>query len=57
MEFRAAEREAARTAGHTPKNPVPAPQVDGMGVSGKITRTREESRKKVADTEKRDADG
>jgi putative ATPase len=57
MEFRAAEREAARASGHTPKNPVPGPQVDGMNVSGKITRTREESRKKVADTEKSDAAG
>jgi hypothetical protein len=29
--------------------------VDGMNVSGRITRTREESRRQVADTEKRDA--
>ena len=34
---------------------VNAPQVDGMNTSGKIFRTREESRRKVADTEKRDA--
>jgi putative ATPase len=56
MEFRASEREAARAAGRTPNNPVPGPQIDGMNVSGKITKTREESRREVADTEKRDAD-
>jgi len=55
MAFRQAEREAARAAGRTPKDTVPGPQVDGMNASGKIFRTREESRRKVADTEKRDA--
>src|SRR4051812_20689803 len=55
MAFREAERDAATAAGRTPKDPVPGPQVDGMNASGKIFRTREESRRKVAETEKRDA--
>jgi len=55
MAFRQDERAAARAAGRTPKDPVPGPQVDGMNASGRIFRTREESRRKVADTEKRDA--
>jgi putative ATPase len=57
MAFREAERDAARAAGRTPRDPVPGPQVDGMNASGKIFRKREESRRKVADTEKRDAAG
>ena len=55
MAWRAAEREAANASGRTPRNPVPGPQVDGMGAAGKITRIREESRKKLADTQKDDA--
>jgi hypothetical protein len=35
--------------------PVPGPAGDGMGASGKITRAREESRRKLADTQKDDA--
>jgi hypothetical protein len=57
MAFREAERDAARAAGRTPTDPVPGPEVDGMNASGKIFRKREESRRKVADTEKRDAAG
>ena len=41
--------------GAPPRNPVPGPQVDGMGAAGKITRIREDSRKKLADTQKGDA--
>ena len=55
MAFREDERDAARAAGRTPKDPTPGPQIDGMNVGGKITKTREESRRKVAETEKRDA--
>ena len=55
MAWREAEREAARAAGRTPRNPVPGPVGDGMGASGKITRAREESRRKLADTQKGDA--
>ncbi len=55
MAWREGEREAARAAGRTPRNPVPGPAGDGMGASGKITRAREESRRKLADTQKDDA--
>jgi putative ATPase len=55
MAFREDQRQAARAAGRTPRDPVPGPQVDGMNVGGKMTRTREEQRRKVAETEKRDA--
>jgi putative ATPase len=55
MASRAEAREAARAAGRTPRNSAPAPQVDGMGTSGKVIRAREANRKKLAETEKRDA--
>ncbi|MEW6223424.1 MAG: replication-associated recombination protein A [Chloroflexota bacterium] len=55
MAGREAARDAARTRGRTPRNPVPGPQVDGMGASSKITRVREDSRKRLADTNRRDA--
>jgi putative ATPase len=55
MAWREGEREAARERGRTPRDPVPGPQGDGMGASGKITRMREESRRKLADTQKDDA--
>ncbi len=55
MAWRAGEREAARVAGRTPRNPVPGPRGDGMGASGKITRAREEGRRRLADTQKSDA--
>jgi putative ATPase len=48
---RAEARAAARTAGRTPRNPNPTPEV---GRSDPM-RTREASRKKLAETEKRDA--
>jgi hypothetical protein len=54
MARRAAAREAAREAGRTPKNPFPTPEVPRAG-GDKILRRREESRKKLAETEKRDA--
>ncbi len=57
MAFRAAERAEARAAGRTPRDLFPGPAGDGMGASGKISRLREESRRKLAETEKRDADG
>ena len=53
---RIAGPRAARAAGRTPRNPVPGPAGDGMGASGKITRAREESRRKLADTQKDDAE-
>jgi putative ATPase len=56
MAWRAGEREASRERGRTPRNPVPGPQGDGMGASGKITRAREASRRKLADEQKGDAE-
>ena len=56
MARRAAARGAAREAGRTPKNPFPAPEVP-RGAGGAVLRKREESRKKLAETERRDAGG
>jgi putative ATPase len=50
---RGAARAAARETGRTPKNPIPGPE----GKGGNVLKKREESRKKLADTEKRDASG
>jgi putative ATPase len=55
MAAREAAREEARARGRTPRNPMPGPQVNGMGAASKITRVREESRKRLADTNRRDA--
>jgi putative ATPase len=57
--YREGQRAEARATGRTPRNPVPGPTGEGAGMSAaaKITRTREESRRKLADTEKRDAEG
>jgi putative ATPase len=55
MAFRESERANARARGRTPRNPVPGPEGGGMGAAAKITRLREESRRRVAETEKRDA--
>jgi putative ATPase len=54
MARRAAARDAAREAGRTPKNPFPTADVP-RGAGDKVLRTREENRKKLAETEKRDA--
>ena len=51
---RAAARTAARESGRTPKNPIPGPEAKS-GSGGGILKKREESRKKLAETEKRDA--
>jgi putative ATPase len=50
---RAEAREAAKAAGRTPRNPNPAPEVG----KSDLMRARETSRKKLAETQKRDADG
>ena len=57
---RMAAREAARTearsnGGRPRRNPVPGPQVDAMNAGSKITRLREENRKKLGETNKQDA--
>ena len=54
MARRAAARTAAREAGKTPRNPFPSPEVP-RGGGDKILRKREENRKKLAETQKRDA--
>ena len=54
MARRAAARATSRETGRTPKNPIPGPESTG-GMGGGLLRKREESRKKLADTEKRDA--
>jgi len=48
-------RDAARAGGGPRRQQVPAPAVDGMKAGGRIMRTREESRARLAQTEKRDA--
>jgi putative ATPase len=57
MAAREAAREEARARGRTPRDPVPGPQVNGMGAASRITRVREDSRRRLADTNRRDADG
>jgi putative ATPase len=54
MAARQEARAAARAAGSTPKSRFPTPTA-APGAGGKILREREESRKKLAETEKRDA--
>ena len=54
MARRAAAREAAREAGRTPRSRIPGPEIRPGGGGG-IQRTREENRRRLAETEKRDA--
>ena len=54
MAGREASRAEARTRGRTPRNAFPTPQVNSPAV-GKVLQVREENRKKLADTEKKDA--
>jgi putative ATPase len=56
MKRRTAARDAARATGSTPRNPFPAPSVS-MRTGDTVLRTREANRKKIAETEKRDASG
>ncbi len=56
MAAREAARAEAKTRGRTPRDPVPGPPGDGMGAASKITRIREQSRRRLADTNRRDAD-
>ena len=53
MARRAAAREAAREAGRTPRNAIPGPEIKRSDV----IRKREESRKRLAETQKKDAAG
>jgi putative ATPase len=54
MAARQEAREQARVAGRTPRSRLPSPDVPPRAGDG-ILRTREESRKRLAETEKRDA--
>jgi putative ATPase len=54
MARRTAAREQARESGKTPKSPFPAPEVP-RSAGGNVQRKREENRKKLAETERRDA--
>jgi hypothetical protein len=56
MARRATAREAAKAAGRMPRDPFPKPEV-ARGSGDRILKTREENRKKLAETEKRDAAG
>jgi putative ATPase len=51
---RAGAREAAKAAGRTPRSPFPSPEV-AKGAGDRILKTREENRRKLAETERRDA--
>ena len=55
MAARAEARATARAAGRTPRSRIPGPEIS-KGAGSAIMKTREESRKKLAETEKRDAD-
>jgi putative ATPase len=54
MAGRAEARAAAKAAGRTPRAKTPGPEIKKGAGSG-LMKTREESRKKLAETEKRDA--
>ena len=54
MASRAEARAAAKAAGRTPRTKSPSPEIK-KGAGGGLMKTREESRKKLAETEKRDA--
>jgi putative ATPase len=54
MAARAEARAAAKSAGRTPRSRIPGPEVK-KGAGKTIMQTREENRKKLAETEKRDA--
>ena len=56
MAARAEARTAAQAAGRTPRSTIPGPEVKPHAGDG-IMRTREANRKKLAETEKRDASG
>ncbi len=54
MAARSEARAAARSTGRTPRSRIPGPQSTAHAEEG-LMKTRETSRKKLADTEKRDA--
>ncbi len=54
MARRVAAREAARETGRAPRSRIPGPEIRPGGGAG-ILRTREENRRRLAETEQRDA--
>jgi putative ATPase len=55
MAARQEARDAARAGGGARRSRQPKPEVDGMRAGDNILRTREESRRRLAETEQRDA--
>jgi hypothetical protein len=55
MAGRTDAREAARQRGRPEREAIPGPKADAMKAGGSIMKTREENRRKLAETEKRDA--
>ncbi len=53
MGRRASARDAAKAAGRTPRSSIPGPEIKRAD----LMRTREENRKRLAETEKQDASG
>ena len=56
MAARAESREETRRHGRPQREAIPGPAADAMKAGGSIMRTREGNRRKLAETEKRDAD-
>ena len=56
MAARAEARTAAKTAGKTRRSSIPGPEM-AHGAGNDLMKTRETNRKKLAETEKRDASG
>jgi hypothetical protein len=56
MASRVEAREATRRRGRAEREAIPGPAADAMKAAGSIMRTREGNRRKLAETEKRDAD-
>jgi len=57
MAARDEARAETRRRGRPERESIPGPKADGMKAAGSIMRTREESRRKLAETEKKDASG
>src|SRR5262249_42024090 len=55
MARRSGARQAAKEGGRTPKNPFPTPEAP-RGSGDRILKKREESRRKLAETQTKDAD-
>jgi hypothetical protein len=56
MVARQEAREVAKSSGGARRSSQPKPEVDSMRASSSITKSREEARKRLAETQKQDAD-